>query len=153
MQPFLSDLFIGLYFSTAFFMMLYGLNCYVMVFLFLKGRKQAKQKLKDCFIYAGDDCTKKDMPYVTTQLPIFNEYNVAERIISAACRMYYPEGRHEIQVLDDSTDETRQLIDGVVSEWVSRGVDLKVVRRKTRKGFKSQRPGRRFEACNWWGHF
>ncbi len=137
MQTFLSDLIIGLYFLTACFMMLYGLNCYVMVFLFLKGRKPENQKSKDCFIYADDDCIKKDMPYVTTQLPIFNEYNVAERIISAACRMYYPEGKHEIQVLDDSTDETKQLIDDVVSTWVSKGVDIKIVRRKTRKGFKA----------------
>jgi hypothetical protein len=82
MQTFLSDLFIGLYFLTACFMMLYGLNCYVMVFLFLKGRKTATQTSKDGFKCKGSICIKKDMLYVTTQLPVFNEYNIAERVIS-----------------------------------------------------------------------
>ncbi|MEW5961397.1 MAG: cellulose synthase family protein, partial [Chloroflexota bacterium] len=76
-------------------------------------------------------------PAVTVQLPIYNELYVAERLIEAAARLDYPAGRLEIQVLDDSTDETVQLSGAAVERWRSRGVNIVHVHRTARPGFKA----------------
>ena len=73
----------------------------------------------------------EDWPIVTTQLPIYNESEVSERIIRAAAAMDYPTGRHQIQVLDDSTDATtRILVDGIAEALRRDGVEIQVVRRR-----------------------
>jgi len=77
------------------------------------------------------------LPPVTTQLPIYNEFNVAERIIRSTCKIDYPAGKHEIQVLDDSGDETAALIDRVVEELAEKGHNIKVIRRSDRTGYKA----------------
>ncbi len=74
---------------------------------------------------------------VTVQLPIFNERTVAARAIDAACRLRWPADRIEIQVLDDSDDETREIVDASVAAWASRGMAVSIVRRPTRDGFKA----------------
>ena len=75
-------------------------------------------------------------PAVTVQLPVYNEMYVAERLVDAACRFEYP-GRLEIQVLDDSTDETAEIVRRAVEAWRARGVDVHHVRRSVRTGFKA----------------
>jgi len=75
-------------------------------------------------------------PAVTVQLPVYNEMYVAERLVDAACRFEYP-GRLEIQVLDDSTDETAEIVRRAVEAWRARGVDVHQVRRSVRTGFKA----------------
>ncbi|WP_419162328.1 glycosyltransferase [Candidatus Palauibacter sp.] len=77
------------------------------------------------------------LPMVTVQLPVFNEANVIERVIDAACRLDYPADRLEIQVLDDSEDETTQLASRRVRFWHARGVGIRHVRRASREGFKA----------------
>lgn len=126
-----------LYMGVAFLLMMYGLNCYVMIYLFSHSRRSAAAKRRK--ILDGFDYTKESyrLPPVTTQIPIYNEYNVVERIIRAACAMAYPEGRHEIQILDDSTDETRFLVDALVREYTEKGCDIVCLRRETRTGFKA----------------
>ena len=76
-------------------------------------------------------------PRVTIQLPIFNERHVATRLIDAACRIDYPRQHLEIQVLDDSTDDSRALIDEAVLRWQSVGIPIKTLRRTNRYGFKA----------------
>src|SRR5436309_717286 len=61
------------------------------------------------------------LPRVTIQLPIFNEMYVVERLIGSVCRIRYPSDRLEVQVLDDSTDETQELARDCVNEWRRRG--------------------------------
>lgn len=78
-----------------------------------------------------------DWPPVTVQIPIYNELYVAERVIRAASELDYPEERLEIQVLDDSTDETKTLVRNVVHQLQSRGVSIAHVRRPNRAGFKA----------------
>ncbi len=86
-------------------LLLYGLNCYVMLTLFMRRRREV-QAHHDDRITADDVLAMGDaLPVVTTQIAIYNELNVSERVMRAACNMRYPKGRHEIQVLDDSTDE------------------------------------------------
>ncbi len=82
-------------------------------------------------------CEADGLPAVTVQLPIYNERTVAARLIRAAGELDYPPERLEIQVLDDSTDETRAIADREVAALVRRGVDARVVRRPDRHGFKA----------------
>jgi cellulose synthase/poly-beta-1,6-N-acetylglucosamine synthase-like glycosyltransferase len=77
------------------------------------------------------------LPSVTVQLPIYNELHVTERLIDAACRLDYPTGLLEVQVLDDSTDETASVAARRVREWRGRGVDVRHLRRGSREGFKA----------------
>lgn len=77
------------------------------------------------------------LPAVTVQLPIFNEANVVERLIDAACRLRYPADRLEIQLLDDSDDETVEIAARHVRRWRARGIDIHHVRRESREGYKA----------------
>ncbi|MBU0991117.1 MAG: glycosyltransferase [Proteobacteria bacterium] len=76
-------------------------------------------------------------PRVTIQLPLYNERFVVKRLIDAASNLDWPKDCLEIQVLDDSSDETRALVDERVLYWQGRGVDIKAIRRKDRNGFKA----------------
>ncbi len=78
-----------------------------------------------------------EFPQVTIQLPIFNEMYVVERLLDAVMLMDYPKEKLEIQVLDDSTDETLELSRKKVEEYVAKGFDIKLVRRFDRKGYKA----------------
>ena len=78
-----------------------------------------------------------EWPVVTIQLPIYNEMYVVDRVIGAACAIDYPADKLEIQVLDDSTDETREIADLAVRRWAARGVDIKYIHRTDRTGFKA----------------
>src|SRR5262249_35697641 len=79
----------------------------------------------------------KTWPAVTVQLPIYNEVYVARRLINDVARMDYPTGKLEIQVLDDSTDDTATLVAELVAEWRAKGVDITHVRRGDREGYKA----------------
>jgi len=76
-------------------------------------------------------------PYVTVQLPIYNELYVVERLIDNVCMFNYPSEKFEVQVLDDSTDETSAIINNKVGEWKAKGIDIVHVQRTSRKGFKA----------------
>ena len=76
-------------------------------------------------------------PLVTVQLPIFNERYVAERVLDHVAALDYPRDRLEIQVLDDSTDDTRQIVDAKLASLRRRGVSIDLWRREDRDGFKA----------------
>jgi cellulose synthase/poly-beta-1,6-N-acetylglucosamine synthase-like glycosyltransferase len=78
-----------------------------------------------------------EWPAVLTQIPLYNESTVAARVIDAVAGIDYPHGLHHIQILDDSTDETREIVDACVKYWRTRGVGISVVRRADRRGFKA----------------
>jgi cellulose synthase/poly-beta-1,6-N-acetylglucosamine synthase-like glycosyltransferase len=78
-----------------------------------------------------------EWPMVTVQLPLFNEMYVAARLIDAICGLDYPRERLEIQVLDDSTDETREIVAESVAEYSSRGFRISHLHRAERPGFKA----------------
>jgi cellulose synthase/poly-beta-1,6-N-acetylglucosamine synthase-like glycosyltransferase len=77
------------------------------------------------------------LPVVTVQLPVYNEANVVARLVDAACRLDYPRDRLEIQVLDDSDDETVSIVRERAAHWRRHGVDVQHVRRTERTGFKA----------------
>ncbi|MFZ4859744.1 MAG: glycosyltransferase family 2 protein [Desulfuromonadaceae bacterium] len=76
-------------------------------------------------------------PFVTIQLPLFNERFVAVRLLDAAARLDWPTDRLEIQVLDDSNDDTCGLVDERVARWREHGITISVVRRSHRDGYKA----------------
>jgi cellulose synthase/poly-beta-1,6-N-acetylglucosamine synthase-like glycosyltransferase len=81
--------------------------------------------------------TLKDYPRVTVQLPIYNEKYVVERLLEAVGNFNYPKGKLEIQVLDDSTDETTEIINKKLIELRSAGHDVKLIHRQDRTGYKA----------------
>lgn len=78
-----------------------------------------------------------EYPLVTVQLPFYNELYVVDRLVRAVCAMEYPKDRLEIQLLDDSTDETIELSNRLVEEFRGMGFDISVHRRIDRTGFKA----------------
>jgi cellulose synthase/poly-beta-1,6-N-acetylglucosamine synthase-like glycosyltransferase len=77
------------------------------------------------------------MPRVTVQLPIYNEQHVVNRLIDAVCNLDYDLNNLEIQVLDDSTDQTTRFVDDSVRAWQNRGYPIKIIRRSNREGYKA----------------
>lgn len=106
---------------------LYGLHRYVIVYLFLKNRRNVPQP-------AG---RLPELPRVTVQLPIFNELYVVERLLESVSKLNYPRELLDIQVLDDSTDETRELSAKLADELRTRGFDITHIHRTDRTGFKA----------------
>ena len=80
---------------------------------------------------------ESDLPLITVQLPLFNEVYVVERLLSAVTAIDYPRGRIEIQVLDDSTDETVALARATVEKYRGEGFDIHYIHRTDRTGFKA----------------
>ena len=76
-------------------------------------------------------------PSVTIQLPIYNEKYVAKRLVEAVCHMDYPKEKMRIMVLDDSDDDTVELLGNVVDDYKKQGFQIEHVRRGTRKGYKA----------------
>ena len=115
----------------------YGMNCYLlMVFYRLNCRKAVVQheEIKKRFY---QNASPADWPRVTIQLPIFNECYVVERLIKSVCRLEYPKELLEIQVLDDSTDETAEIAQAIVADMNLRGFDIVYHHRQNRTGYKA----------------
>ncbi|MBM3789579.1 MAG: glycosyltransferase [Acidobacteria bacterium] len=117
----------GLYFGILAILSFYGLHRYIMTFLYYRNRHNAA-RLRERF---------EELPMVTVQIPSYNEIYVIERIIDAACALDYPRARLEIQVLDDSTDETRQIAAEAVGRRREQGIDIRYIHRSNRTGFKA----------------
>ena len=115
------------YFFVLIVLAIYGWHRYYLVYLYMR--------YKDKEPKAGPPLDP--LPVVTIQLPLYNEMYVADRLIDAVCRIEYPRERLEVQVLDDSTDETRNIADKAVRRWAAEGVDIKYMHRADRGGYKA----------------
>jgi cellulose synthase/poly-beta-1,6-N-acetylglucosamine synthase-like glycosyltransferase len=80
---------------------------------------------------------EEELPFVTVQLPLFNEMYVVERLVKAVTEIDYPRERLEIQVLDDSTDETVKIASATVAKYAAQGFDIHYIHREDRTGFKA----------------
>jgi len=80
---------------------------------------------------------EEELPHITVQLPLFNEMYVVERLLKAITDIDYPRDRFEIQVLDDSTDETVKLANATVEAYARKGFDVHYIHRDDRTGFKA----------------
>jgi cellulose synthase/poly-beta-1,6-N-acetylglucosamine synthase-like glycosyltransferase len=118
---------ICLYLAVLTVLALYGFHRAQLLYLYWKHREAAPKP-----------ATKwTELPRVTVQLPMFNEMYVAERLIESIAAIDYPKDKLEIQVLDDSTDETVNIARAKVEELVERGYDAVYVHRTDRTGFKA----------------
>jgi cellulose synthase/poly-beta-1,6-N-acetylglucosamine synthase-like glycosyltransferase len=140
-QHFFDTTFKGLYKANAFDMALlipyfvvlillasYGLHRYTLVYLYYKKKKNKTVEPAENFA---------DLPRITVQLPIFNEQYVVDRLLQAICRLEYPREKLDIQLLDDSTDETVDVARGLVEYYAAQGHPLTYVHRTNRAGYKA----------------
>jgi cellulose synthase/poly-beta-1,6-N-acetylglucosamine synthase-like glycosyltransferase len=126
-----------LYVFCSLILLGYGVQCYVLTFFFLrkrKGRVEAQRQTMQYYYNVADEAA---FPKVVTQLPMYNEKMVAVRAIEACAAVDYPRSRYEIQVLDDSTDETRDYVDQTAARLKAQGININVIRRGDRTGFKA----------------
>jgi len=121
--------FMIVYFGILALLSVYGVYRYRLVYLFLR-YKSHRPEPKSRFAPAR-------LPRITVQLPLFNEMYVAERLIEAVANLEYPRELLEIQVLDDSTDDTRQIASAAVNKYFEQGVDIVYHHRDDRVGFKA----------------
>lgn len=124
-------LVITLYTGALLFIFIYSISQLNLVYLYRKATKKGliKQPAKVSKDY--------QYPQITVQLPVYNELYVVERLIDAVAHFDWPKDKLEIQVLDDSDDETVELITKSVSAWQQKGVDILHIRRPERKGYKA----------------
>lgn len=118
-----------LYFLVLVILGVFGIHRYAMVYLYTR-HKDRKAAFKE--ITAGGN-----VPMVTIQLPTFNEMYVVDRLISSVCEIRWPKDRLEIQVLDDSTDETTAIAEAAVQKARARGLDITLIHRTDRVGYKA----------------
>ena len=142
------DILFVLYVIAGIGLVLYGFNCYFSVFLFLRNFKKnhkADKENRENFL-KNLDINK--LPMVTTQLPVFNEGTCVERLIESVCTMEYPVHLHEIQVLDDSTDDCLEVSRKKVAEMKEKGYNITLIHRTDRKDYKAGALKEGMEKCN-----
>ncbi len=140
-QHFFDTTFKGIYQANAFDMALlipyfvvltllasYGVHRYRLVYLYYKRKKNGTVEPEQKFA---------ELPRVTVQLPIFNEQYVVDRLLQAICRLDYPRDRLDIQLLDDSTDETVNVARGLVEHYAAQGHPISYIHRTNRAGYKA----------------
>lgn len=140
-QHFFDTTFKGIYHANAFdyallipyFVVLvllatYGIHRYTLVYLYYRNKKNQTIEPAQRF---------SELPRVTVQLPIFNEQFVVDRLLQAVCRLDYPREKLDIQVLDDSTDETVVVAHELVEDYAAQGYPVRYIHRANRAGFKA----------------
>ncbi len=116
------------YFIVLIVLASYGLHRYVLVYLYYKHRKNRSDTPPAEFA---------ELPRITVQLPIFNEQFVVDRLVESICRLEYPRAKLDIQVLDDSTDETVDVARAAVERYAALGHPISYHHRKNREGYKA----------------
>src|SRR5947199_9638254 len=115
------------YFFVLIILAIYGWHRYYLVYVYMKYRDRVPKP----------GPRLDPVPIVTVQLPLYNEMYVADRLIESVCAIDYPRDRLEIQVLDDSTDETQSIAELTVRRYAGEGIDIKYYHRGNRLGFKA----------------
>lgn len=125
---------ITVYIIDIIFLFYFGVHCYAMVYLYLKNRQRCVIEPEEI---TNLEKNFKSWPKVTIQLPIFNEYYVVDRLIESVVAIDYPKSKLEIQVLDDSTDSTKEKAAELVAQYKKKGFDIKHIHRTDRTGHKA----------------
>ena len=118
---------LALYCGTVALLSLYGFHRWFMLRLYYRHRREIP----------APERRFEELPGVTVQLPIYNEYHVVDRLVDSIGRLDYPKDRLEVQVLDDSTDETRERAVAAVERLREQGVDARYLHRDNREGYKA----------------
>ncbi|MBI2834094.1 MAG: glycosyltransferase [Acidobacteria bacterium] len=120
-------LILAVYFFVLSILAIYGWHRYYLVYLYMKHKENIPKLVPPL----------ERLPRVTLQLPLYNEMYVADRLIAAVCEIDYPRELLEIQVLDDSTDDTWGIAELAVRRHAVQGFDIKCFHRTDRRGFKA----------------
>ncbi len=120
------------YFVTAVFLSVYGFHSLLMTGLFLKYKKHAAPSVPPIPLDEG-----VSVPNVTVQLPLYNERHVASRLLDAVVKLDWPSDRLQIQILDDSTDDTTQIVAVQLPRYRASGIDIEHIHRSNRDEFKA----------------
>jgi cellulose synthase/poly-beta-1,6-N-acetylglucosamine synthase-like glycosyltransferase len=115
------------YFVVMVILAMYGIHRYALVYHFFKNRKRVAPPVPEI----------SEWPRVTVQLPIYNERYVIERLVDAVAQFDYPRELLDIQVLDDSTDETQEVARNCVERYQQLGLPITYIHRDNREGFKA----------------
>lgn len=121
--------FFGIYLLAMLGILLYCLLQLSLAITYLRHRTKPKPELSPS--------QPEDLPVVTIQLPLYNEYFVVERLLNAVAAFDYPTHKLEIQILDDSTDETTMLIQSLLPQLREKGLQVQHIHRTVRTGFKA----------------
>ena len=126
------NLWAAIHFTALSGLALYGMHRLWLLFNWRRVKKLEPADEGDHSFLHSEQC-----PFITIQLPLYNERFVAERLLNAAAQIQWPKDRIEIQILDDSTDDTKEIVDERVQFWLQKGVTMHVIRRTNRSGFKA----------------
>jgi cellulose synthase/poly-beta-1,6-N-acetylglucosamine synthase-like glycosyltransferase len=118
---------LGLYFLTLVILAVFGTHRYIMVYLYYKHKDAKTEPLPPPEV----------LPRVTVQLPLYNEVYVVDRLLESVTRISYPKELLEIQILDDSTDETTALVQAAIERYRAEGFDISCLHREDRHGYKA----------------
>jgi len=129
---FTSKILVFFYFACLVLILFYSILQLSLAIAYVRNRKKKKIAIENEPKY-----DPSNTPKVTIQLPMFNELYVADRIIETIAAFDYPADKLQIQVLDDSTDETTELIAKKVAEVAARGINIQHIHRKDRTGYKA----------------
>ncbi|HTV07038.1 MAG TPA: cellulose synthase family protein [Acidobacteriaceae bacterium] len=116
------------YFAVMIILAFYGMHRYQLVWLYYRNKKNATTDPPKHF---------DELPRITVQLPIFNEQFVIDRLIEACSKLEYPRDRIEFQLLDDSTDETKDVAAAICERYRPQGVPIQYIHRVNRHGYKA----------------
>jgi len=128
---------LAVYIAASLGLLVYGINSYIMIGLHLRSRRGERQSEVEILARFSNRQDDSNLPVVTTQLPIYNERNVIERLLRAVCDFDYPRDKHQIQILDDSTDETSSFTARLVAQLRTEGHDIQHLHRTNRHGYKA----------------
>ncbi|MBL1281221.1 MAG: glycosyltransferase [Fluviicola sp.] len=118
------------YFACLFLVLFYSILQVTLAITYVKNKKKKEAEIKPVF-------DPNNTPKVTIQLPMYNELYVADRIIETVANFDYPADKFQIQVLDDSTDETVDVIAKKVAEVAAKGINIQHIHRTDRTGYKA----------------
>jgi cellulose synthase/poly-beta-1,6-N-acetylglucosamine synthase-like glycosyltransferase len=126
MTPFETTILV-VYFFVLSILAVYGWHRYYLVYVYMKNKDRVPRPAR----------IENPQARITVQLPIYNEMYVVDRLIESVCQLDYPKHLLEIQVLDDSTDETQAIAELAVRRFAAQGFAIKYLHRTDRKGYKA----------------
>ena len=133
----LQYIYLAIYLFALLSLLVYGLNCYFLLIYYRLNIRKAIKTHKAMMAQFYHNLPVRGWPRVTIQLPIYNERYVVDRLIESVSRLDYPANLLEIQVLDDSTDDTIQIARLAVKKMRAAGFDIVHIHRKNRSGYKA----------------
>ncbi len=127
----IESLILAAYIISLSILFFFGSHGFNMVYYYFKtfGKRTVDLEMSEFYM--------EEYPVVTVQIPLYNEQYVITRLIDSVLRMDYPKDKLEVQILDDSTDETTQIIGDHIKKYEDMGFDIKHIHRTNREGFKA----------------